>query len=67
MKMPQKRAAEVFAETPYSALAEVTAKKTVLFQIAYTGSGDADTFDAAVKSTGRKLRIQRCQRSGKKR
>ena len=44
-----KRAVEVFAETPYSALAEVTAKDGA-FQIAYTGSGDADTFDAAVKA-----------------
>ena len=44
-----KRAAEIFAETPYSALAEVAVKDGA-FQIAYTGSGDADTFDAAVKA-----------------
>lgn len=44
-----KRAAEAFAETPYNALAEATAKDGA-FQIAYTGSGDADTFDAAVKA-----------------
>ena len=44
-----KRAAEVFAETPYSALAEVTAKDSA-FQITYTGNGDADTFDAAIKA-----------------
>ena len=57
-----KRAAEVFAETPYSALAEVTAKDGA-FQIAYTGSGDADTFDAAVKALVESC--VRCQRSGK--
>lgn len=44
-----KRAAEIFAETPYSALAEVAVKDGA-FQITYTGSGDADTFDAAVKA-----------------
>lgn len=43
-----KRAVKAFAETPYSALAEVAVKDGA-FQITYTGSGDADTFDAAVK------------------
>lgn len=44
-----KRAAEVFAETPYSAFADVTAQNGA-FQITYNETGDADTFDAAVKA-----------------